>query len=141
MSFEGMFMPYHIFPIRVYYADTDAGGVVHHTAYIRFFEQARTESLRQLGFELNVLFEKYGILFAIKNINISYVKPARLDDLLYIKTKVSEIRGASIMYEQSIYSAELDGDMVCSAEIKLVCVDPKMRPCSLPAEFKKMEND
>lgn len=122
--------------VRVYYADTDAGGVVHHTAYIRFFEQARTESLRHSGVELHDLFEKYGIIFAIKNINISYIRPARLDDLLYIKTKIKEIRGASIIYDQSIYLTELEGDIICSAEIKLACVDASMKPCILPNIFK-----
>ena len=130
----------HILPIRVYYADTDAGGVVHHTAYIRFFEQARTESLRQEGIELHVLFQKYGIMFAIKNIKISYIKPARLDNLLYVKTNVKQIRRASLVYEQSIYLSELDGGMICSAEIKLACVNAKMQPCVLPSRLKQMES-
>jgi acyl-CoA thioester hydrolase len=134
-----IFMSYHILPVRVYYADTDAAGVVYHTAYIRFLEQARIESLRQTGIELHDLFKKYGILFAIKNIIVSYNKPARLDDLLYIKTKIKEIRGASLIYDQSIYLAELDGNMICSAEVKLVCVNANMQPCILPNIFKTME--
>jgi acyl-CoA thioester hydrolase len=131
----------HILPIRVYYADTDAGEVVHHTAYLRFFEQARTEFLRQAGIELHVLLEKYGILFVIKSIKISYIKPARLDDLLYIKTNVKEVRKASLLYEQFIYLSKLDNEVICSTEIKLACVNAKMQPCVLPLTIlKKMEN-
>lgn len=129
----------HILPIRVYYADTDAGGVVHHTAYIRFFEQARTESLRQSGIELHVLFQKYDTMFVIKNINISYIKPARLDDLLYIKTNVKEIRKASLIYEQIIYLNKLEGDIICAAEIKLACVNSNMQVCVLPNILNQME--
>ena len=129
-----------VLPVRVYYADTDAGGVVYHATYLRFFEQGRVESLRQAGVELNVLFEKYGTMFVVKTITVRYIKPARLCDLLYIKTKVKELRKASLVYDQSIYLAESAGDIICSAEIKLACVNANMQPCVLPNILKKMES-
>lgn len=129
----------HVWSVRVYYADTDAGKVVHHTAYLRFFEQARTESLRQAKIDLHVLLLKYDIMFAIRKINISYIKPAKLDDLLYIKTNVKEVRKASLIYEQFIYLNELESEIICSAEIKLACVNQKMQPCALPESLFKIK--
>lgn len=128
----------HILSTRVYHADTDAGGVMHHCAYLRLLEQARTEALRAAGVELHVLFQKYGILLAIKNIAISYIKPARLDDLLFIKTKVNTKRKASVTYEQLIYLDKLNSNIICSAEIMVVCVNKDMKPCLLPSIFNSI---
>lgn len=129
----------HIWSNRVYYADTDAGGIMHHSAYIRFFEQARTESLRQIGIELPSVWQNYGIIFAIKTINISYIKPAKLDDLLFITTKLKTLAKASLIYEQSMSLQTANSAAICVAETKLACVNAKMQLCRVPKIFKKME--
>jgi len=123
--------------IRVYYADTDALGVVYHANYLRYFELARTESLRQLGFELPSLLVEYGVQFAVVHAAVKYHKPARLDDELRIETRVSGIGKASVTYQQYIYLSNNADLLICEAEIKLVTVDQQMRPKALPDALKK----
>src|SRR5699024_2900175 len=86
--------------IRVYYEDTDTGGVVYYANYLKFFERARTEWLRSLGLNQIKLANEENILFVVKCADISYSKPARLDDLINIHTTINEIRASSIMFEQ-----------------------------------------
>jgi len=77
-----------LWPIRVYYEDTDCGGVVYHSNYLKFMEQARTEWLRNLGLEQDVLIEKYGVIFAVKSLSIDYIKPALFNQKLKVETIV-----------------------------------------------------
>ncbi|WP_044470349.1 tol-pal system-associated acyl-CoA thioesterase [Mannheimia massilioguelmaensis] len=122
------------FPIRVYYEDTDAGGVVYHARYLHFFERARTEFLRALGFSQQSLLEVYRIGFVVKSMNIDYRFPARLDDLLMVESKVIEIKGASILFSQVLQRDEL---VLSKATVKVACVDlGKMKPVALPPEVK-----
>ncbi|MGL4454898.1 MAG: YbgC/FadM family acyl-CoA thioesterase, partial [Plesiomonas sp.] len=88
-------------PVRVYYEDTDAGGVVYHARYVAFFERARTELLRSSGFEQHTLLQG-NIAFAVRRIVVDYRLPARLDDLLTVETEIVTVRGASITFNQRI---------------------------------------
>lgn len=122
--------------VRVYYSDTDALAVVYHANYLRFFEMARTEALRQRGIELPFLLTEYGIQFAVVQALVKYHKPARLGDELCIVSKISKIGKASVTFEQSIYLSNNHGELLCSGEIKLVTVDKDMRLKHLPQALK-----
>ncbi len=120
-----------ILQVRVYYEDTDAGGVVYHSNYLNFMERARTEWLRHAGFEQNTLIEKKEILFAVRKINIDYNKPALFNDLLKIKTRIIEQRKASFIFEQVIFNQS--EDTVCKADIKIACLNSQtMKPEPIP---------
>lgn len=115
---------------RVYYEDTDAGGVVYHARYLAFYERARTELLRQLGINQHKLLQE-SIAFVVKKMDISYHFPARLDDLLTINSKVDQIRKASIIFKQTIINE--NNQVISSADVIIACVDiTKMKPCGLP---------
>ena len=115
---------------RVYYEDTDAGGVVYHARYLAFFERARTEMLRDLDISQQKLLQE-GIAFVVKKMDISYDFPARLDDMLTISTKVEQIRKASIIFKQTILNQ--NKQIISSADVVIACVNmTKMKPCALP---------
>ena len=115
---------------RVYYEDTDAGGVVYHARYLAFFERARTEMLRHLEISQQKLLQE-GIAFVVKKMDISYDFPARLDDMLTISTKIEQIRKASIIFKQTILNQ--NKQIISSADVVIACVNmTKMKPCALP---------
>lgn len=127
--------PLFQFPVRVYYEDTDAGGVVYHARYLHFFERARTEYLRTLDFSQQVLLNERNLVFVVKSMAIDYRFPARLDDLLSVETEVSELKGATILFTQWLKRDEL---ILCTATVKVACVDlGKMKPMALPVEVKE----
>lgn len=127
----------HTVEKRVYYGDTDAIGIVYHANYLRFFEMARTESLRSIGIELPFLVAEHGIQFVVVEIHIKYHKPARLDDQLAIASEVSELGRASLTYQQQIYLRDQPSDILCEARVKLVVVDKTMRPIAVPEIIRK----
>ncbi|OCG09310.1 tol-pal system-associated acyl-CoA thioesterase [Gilliamella apicola] len=115
---------------RVYYEDTDAGGVVYHARYLAFYERARTEMLRQLDIKQQTLLQE-GIAFVVKKMDISYDFPARLDDMLTISTQVEQIRKASIIFKQTILNQ--NKQIISNADVIIACVNiTKMKPCALP---------
>lgn len=117
--------------VRVYYEDTDAGGVVYHSNYLNFMERARTEWLRHIGFEQHTLIEKNEILFAVRTISIDYHKPALFNELLNIKTRIIQSRRASLVFEQIIFNQS--EETICKAEIKIACLNSNtMKPESIP---------
>ena len=122
------------FPVRVYYEDTDAGGVVYHARYLHFFERARTEWLRMFDFsQQNLLNENKGA-FVVKTMTIDYCFAARLDDLLNVETRVSAIKGATIIFEQCLKREDL---VLSKATVKVAYVDlSKMKPVAIPQEIK-----
>ena len=123
-----------IFPVRVYYEDTDAGGVVYHARYLHFYERARTEFLRSLGFSQQALLDEHQLAFVVKSMSIDYKVPAKLDDLLTVMTQVTEIKGATILFTQLLKRAEI---VLSTATVKVACVDlGKMKPVALPKEVK-----
>jgi len=120
-------------PIRVYYEDTDAGGVVYHTGYIRYFERARTEWLRSLGYSQQRLVQEEGVLFTVVDLAIHYLRPARLDDLLEVVTR-AEVAGASVLFHQAARNA--GGELLAEGQVRVACVDAQtFRPRRLPAWF------
>lgn len=126
-------------PVRVYYEDTDAGGMVYHASYVAFYERARTEMLRHHHFSQQVLLEQQ-VAFVVRRMNLEYLAPARLDDMLEIQTHIISMRGTSLVFSQKIVNA--DGKALNEAEVQIVCVDPTtMKPRALPksivAEFKQ----
>jgi len=117
--------------VRVYYEDTDSGGVVYHSNYLNFMERARTEWLRHIGFEQHTLIEKDEILFAVRKISIDYHKPALFNELLNIKTRVIHTRRASLIFEQIIFNQS--EETICKAEIKIACLNSTtMKPEPIP---------
>lgn len=124
------------YPVRIYYEDTDAGGVVYHARYLHFFERARTELLRGLGFSQQLLLAQENIAFVVKTMQIDYDYPAKLDDLLFVKTQVSELKGATLMFSQVL---KRDDVVLCQAKVKIACVDlNKMKPVAIPQQVKAM---
>jgi acyl-CoA thioester hydrolase len=129
-------------PVRVYYEDTDSGGVVYYANYLRYLERARTEWLRNLGVEQDVLAESAGIIFAVRSVAIEYLRPARFNDRLYVGAAVSESRAASLTFMQRVVRADSvpangvkDGDVnvLCTAQVQIVCVDAaSLRPRRIP---------
>ena len=122
------------YPIREYYEDTDAGGVVYHARYLHFFERARTEYLRQLGFSQQMLLAEMQLAFVVKTMEIDYSYPARLDDLLLVETLVEEVKGATIRFVQTLKRNET---ILCKSAVKVACVDlGKMKPVAIPTGIK-----
>lgn len=111
---------YHTHPVRVYYEDTDAAGIVYYANYLKYAERARTELLRTLGLENASLMDNSGLAFAVRHCSIDYIKPARLDDALYVVTFVIDLAGASLTMQQDVYRA---GDVLVSLEVRLACID------------------
>ncbi|MGD9638958.1 MAG: tol-pal system-associated acyl-CoA thioesterase [Alphaproteobacteria bacterium] len=111
----------HNYPVRVFYEDTDAGGIVYYANYLKFAERARSELLRTLGFNNSRLFNSNGeqVAFAVKTCEIDYKQPARLDDALNVFTKVVEIKGASLTMEQNIFK---DENLLVVFKVKLACI-------------------
>jgi acyl-CoA thioester hydrolase len=125
-------------PVRVYYEDTDAGGVVYHTSYIRYMERARTEWLRSLGFSQARLAEEMGLLFSIVSLEIRYLSPARLDDLLTVHSGITAGGGASVLFDQVIRGGE--SQELLRGKVLVACLDartfkPRRLPDSLREEF------
>jgi acyl-CoA thioester hydrolase len=121
------------FPVRVYYEDTDSGGVVYYANYLRFLERARTEVLRGLGFEQAQLARETGIAFAVRSLQIEYLKPARLDDLLEIVTTIGELGRAQVVFLQRL---EREGELLVDATVRVACLDlAKGRAAAMPKEM------
>lgn len=117
-------------PVRVYYEDTDAGGIVFYANYLKFFERARTEWLRALGVQQQALLDAEGAAFVVKNVTLDYHAAARLDDELAIRTSVEKMGRASIQFAQQAWRGDV---LLSSATVKVGCVDTAtMRPRSLP---------
>jgi acyl-CoA thioester hydrolase len=126
------------FNIKVYYEDTDAGGVVYYANYLKFLERARSEAIYSLGFSNKELLEDHGILLIVKSCNIEYKKPAQLEDLLEISSEATSFTKTSILMKQLILKSK---DIISEAEVHLVAVDKKGKPTKIPDQLKrKLEN-
>lgn len=109
-----------IWPVRVYYEDTDHGGVVFYPNYLKFMERARTEWLRELGFEQDRLIEEEGLLFAVRSVELKYHRPARFNDLLDVTAKVVKYGRASIDFTQQVRRGN---EVVCEGTVRLASLD------------------
>ncbi len=129
-------------PIRVYYEDTDAGGVVYYANYLKFFERARTEVLRTLGFEQDQVRQQEGVLFAVRSINVDYILPARFNETLQVSAELVELKRASLIFKQEIFRATSD-ILLCQATVRIACLDEhELRPRSIPQPmFQRIKDD
>ena len=120
-------------PVRVYYEDTDNGGVVYYANYLRFMERARTEYLRSLGFEQDQLIRENDILFAVRSVQIDYHAPARFNDRLNVSVDILKRSRASLTFGQLVTHADGSGSALCSAEVNVACLAAStFRPQALP---------
>ena len=120
----------HHYPVRVYYEDTDAAGVVYHSRYLHFLERARTEMLRCLGMPHAQMVADFGTMFALRRCELDFIGPARLDDSLEIETGLVELRGASLCLGQTIRRGS---DHLVEAVVRLACITASGRPARMPA--------
>lgn len=120
-------------PIRVYYEDTDSGGVVYYANYLKFMERARTEYLRQYHIEQDEMIKKHNVIFVVHQIQLEYHKPARFNDLLEVRSDVIECKKASLLFEQKVYRVD-DAAMLCSGQVKVACLQADLfKPCAIPS--------
>jgi acyl-CoA thioester hydrolase len=119
-----------VWPVRIYYEDTDAGGVVFHANYLKFFERARTEMLRAMGYEQDALAASEGIVFAVRSVQVDYLSPARFNELLQVTAKVSKAKKVSFTFEQTITRGDV---ILCQGNIRIACLDVQtLRPKAIP---------
>lgn len=123
----------HRFPVRVYFEDTDFSGNVYHAAYLKFFERGRTEYLRARDIH-HAALAREGLAFAVREMTISYDRPAHIDDLLLVTTRMTEARGARFHLEQVI---ERDGEVLCRAQVTAVLLTLAGKPVRLPAGLRE----
>ncbi len=127
--------PTFTWPVRVYYEDTDAAGIVYHAAYLKFFERARTEWLRHLGLDQARLRQEQGLVFALASAQVRWLHPARLDDLLRVSAEVYSCGKVSIEFDQRAVRADT-GLVLAEARTRVGCIDAKtMKPRRLPADI------
>jgi acyl-CoA thioester hydrolase len=127
----------HVFPVRVYYEDTDAAGIVYYANYLRYAERARTEMMRGIGMGSARMMAADGLAFAVRRCSVEFVKPAKLDDLLSVETRLVEIGGASIIADQRIKRAATE---LVRMELTLACMSLAGRPARLPAGLRSRLN-
>lgn len=123
----------HTAQYRVYYEDTDAGGVVYHANYLKFAERARTDMLRSLQINQSELRQEQGILFVVRNISIDFIKPAHLDNLLEVRTSVVKMANAKMELLQEIFC---DEKRLSSLDVTVVCVNNEFKPTKIPQDIK-----
>lgn len=124
----------HSIDIRIYYEDTDAGGVVYHSNYLNFAERGRTEFLRSLGHQNSELEKEQGILFVVRHTEIDYHKPAFLDDALCLETAIESLKNTSFIMHQAVKRGE---ELIADMKVAIVCVDTNtLKPVGLPDSIK-----
>ncbi len=120
-------------PVRVYYEDTDSGGVVYYANYLKYMERARTEFLRHLGFEQNELTEQQNIIFVVRAVQCDYKSPARFNDELNVTAKLIELKKASMLFEQKICRVNQSNKILCQGQIRIACLQADtFKPCAIP---------
>jgi acyl-CoA thioester hydrolase len=120
-------------PVRVYYEDTDAGGVVFYANYLKFFERARTEMLRSHGFEQDRLIADDKVIFVVRSVSIDYLKPARFNEQILVSAKIIERKKTNLTFEQTITRQD---DVLCSGKVRIACLDAQsLRPKPIPVSI------
>ena len=122
---------HHTETFRIYYEDTDAGGIVYHANYLKYAERARTDALRELEIHQKQLREDLGIFFVLRHADITYLKPMHLDDLIEVRSQIIEVGKTSLKMQQDIWC---DGLEVCRMLMHIVCINNDKRPVKMPAE-------
>jgi acyl-CoA thioester hydrolase len=122
-------------PVRVYFQDTDAGGVVYHASYVNFMERSRTEWLRTFGYSNAGLMKELGVVFVVRSLKLEYLKPALLDDLVQVTSQIKEFGRSRVVIHQTVLRGEYK---LVEGEVHLVCVDVKtFKPVSVPDVLRK----
>ena len=122
----------HVFALRVYFEDTDAGGIVYYANYLKYAERARTEFMRVLGVDHSGLMANEGVMMTVKRCEAEFVAPARLDDVLEVHTRIDEIGGASLWLDQRVMRGMNE---LVRMRIRLACVNRNLKPAKLPARL------
>ena len=127
-----------VWPVRVYYEDTDAGGVVYHSRYLNFLERARTEWLRHAGVEQDQLRAEQGIIFAVSRATLEYRAPARFNEQLQVEVTAINLRRVAFEAQQRIVNADTQ-HLLCQAQVQIACVDSqRLRPCAIPQNILEL---
>jgi len=122
-------------PVRVYYEDTDSGGVVYYANYLKFMERARTEWLRTAGFEQDALIRDRQIIFAVRTVQLDYLRPARFNDQLIVSVALVKAGRASLTLNQSVHKVD-DDRPLCTGVVKIACLDSNsFKPRSIPQDI------
>ena len=122
--------------VRVYYEDTDSAGLVYHSNYLKYLERARTEWLRDLGYDQENLKHNHTTIFVVKDINIRFNQPAKMDDLLSVNARIKKFTAASLVFQQIIFNEK--SVPVCDAEVNVVCLHAvTLKPRRLPESIRK----
>lgn len=131
-----------LWPVRIYYEDTDSGGVVYYANYLKYMERARTEFLRGLGFEQDALQRDQSILFAVRSIRVDYLLPAHFNDMLQVSAKIRNRGKARLLFEQRVTRDNGDTALLCYGEIEIVCLHTgTLRPKAIPAQILREVSD
>lgn len=126
-------------PVRVYFQDTDAGGVVYHASYVNFLERSRTEWLRTHGYSNAGLMKDLGVVFVVRSLKMDYLKPALLDDLLTVSTQIKELGRSRVTLKQQVRRID---DLLAEGEVHLVCVAvDSFKPVSVPELLRQQWKD
>lgn len=123
---------------KIYYEDTDSGGVVYYANYLKFIERARTNLIQELGFSLKSLSEKYDCHFVVKNIHCNYIQSAKLEDELIIQTKFTEIKKASFKLSQNIFKYD---KLIFESKVLMVNINSSGKPIKIPDSLMSVLND
>lgn len=126
----------HEWPIRIYYEDTDMQGIVYYANYLKYLERARTEFLRSEGFEQDALIEEQSVAFAVRAVQMDYLKPAKFNDNLLVQTEIAELKRASLIFQQTIVRADKNREIMNKAVIKVACLDAQsMKVKAIPQQM------
>lgn len=120
---------------KIYYHDTDSGGVVYYANYLKYFEEARTEWLESKGLGIKPFLDR-GLLYAVRSCNITYKSPARYGDVICCDATLEKITGAQLFFRQKVWGKETGKD-IAEAEIVLVCLSDDFKPCAIPSDMKE----
>lgn len=123
----------HKHPIRIYYEDTDAGGIVYHASHIRFCERGRTEFLRSVGYTNSQIEKDIGVIFVVRHMDVNYLRPTHLDDLLALHTSVTKVKNTSFIMRHELYKGE---DIVFSMDVVLACITREEKLVKIPETIR-----
>jgi acyl-CoA thioester hydrolase len=127
----------HIFPLSIYWEDTDAGGIVYYANYLKFTERARTDMLRGIGINQQSMMQEEGVNFVVRACEIEYLKPAKMEDDLKIETRLTDMRGASLRMAQNIYRGE---ELLVETKVRVACLDKEGKPQRLSSAINDKFN-
>ncbi len=126
-------------PVRVYFEDTDAGGVVYHASYVRFMERARTEWLRTFGCTNTTLVQEFGVLFVVRSLKVDYLRPALLEDMLAVSAEIKEVGRSRVTLRQTVRRGD---EVLVEGEVNLVCVTAgAFKPVAVPDLIREKWKD